>query len=154
MLGRIYKIIDRQSDICYIGSTCSDLKLRWSRHKDGYRRWLEGDKKYNVSIYQYLEEYGIDRFKMILIKEYEVEDKTHLTAYEQLWINKFRKTCINNNNPFRFQRLHKKDYNKKNKEAIDKRKKEKFACECGGKYTRSDRAKHFKTRKHEEWLVR
>ena len=152
MIGRIYKIIDCQSELCYIGSTCSELKLRWSRHKEAYGRWLKGDKKYSVSIYPFFQQHGVERFKTVLIKEYEIEDKTHLSAYEQLWINKFRKTCINSNNPFRFQKLHKWAYNKKNKETIDNKKKEKFSCGCGGKYTRSDKAKHFKTEKHRMWL--
>ncbi|GMF38340.1 unnamed protein product [Phytophthora lilii] len=84
MIGKIYKIIHNQSNIIYIGSTFNDLKGRFAQHKADYKR------KHNISIYEYFERYGIENFKIILIKEYEVIDRRHLEVYEQLWINKLK----------------------------------------------------------------
>ena len=97
MIGRVYKIIHLDSSLCYIGSTCDTLPGRWRSHKDAYKKWISVKDKYvTISLYPYLEQYGIDRFKMILVKEYEIADKKHLKAYEQLTINR-TKTCCNKN---------------------------------------------------------
>lgn len=106
-IGRIYKIIHTQSNISYIGSTFNTLRDRFYNHKGSYKKWLEG--KYNeVAIYPYFKQYGIDQFKMILVKEYEVIDRKHLEAYEQIWINKTK--CINKVNSFSIKKLYVKHY--------------------------------------------
>jgi GIY-YIG catalytic domain len=76
MIGTIYKIIHAQSDICYVGSTLNkELKQRWKHHKEDYSKWLNG-KPNGLSIYPSFKQPGIDQFKIILIKEYEVVDRT------------------------------------------------------------------------------
>jgi hypothetical protein len=45
-----------------------------------------------------------------------------------------------------------REYNEKNREIINEKKNEKFECECGGKYTRSNKGNHIKTKKHIEYL--
>lgn len=110
--GKVYKIIHTQSDICYIGSTFNTLRDRWGKHY----------KTAKCAISKYLEEYGRDNFKIILIKEYEVIDRAHLEAYEQLWINKLK--CINCQSAFTIKKLVKKDYRYQNKEQITKKVKE------------------------------
>lgn len=86
-IGQIYRIIHIHSNISYIGSTFNKrLNDRMSRHKN---------KSNNTCIGKYLKKYGADNFKIILIKKYEVCDRKHLFAMEQLWINKFN--CININ---------------------------------------------------------
>jgi len=98
MLGKVYKIIHNQSNIIYIGSTTDTLRNRWQEHK---HRFNQNNR--SISIYPYFEKYGIENFKIILIKEYEVCDRKHIFAYEQLWINK-----LSNINKYKsFQPLHK-----------------------------------------------
>ena len=91
-IGKIYKIIHNQSDLIYIGSTISTLRDRFYQHK----------KSLSCIISKYFSKYGIENFKIILIKEYKICDRTHLEMYEQLWINKMK--CININNPFEILR--------------------------------------------------
>ena len=43
-----------------------------------------------------------------------------------------------------------KEYYEKNAEKIKAQKNGKIMCECGGKYRHGDRAKHFKTKKHQD----
>jgi len=84
--GRIYKIIHNQSNIVYVGSTFNLLRQRWQKHKQNFLH----NRKNSCSIFNYFEKYGIENFKIILIKEYQIVDKYHLRAYEQLWINKLK----------------------------------------------------------------
>ena len=93
-IGRVYRITKNDDPrINYVGSTFSQLKVRWSQHKQKTNRCVIGE---------YLNKYGVDNFKIILIKEYLVyaenqKDTKHLRVYEQLWINKFtlKKCCVN-----------------------------------------------------------
>ena len=45
-----------------------------------------------------------------------------------------------------------KKYYEENKEAIRERSKVKTQCDCGGQYTRDNRAQHYKTQKHKNCL--
>jgi len=102
-LGRIYKIVHSQSNMIYVGSTFDEIRFRWRSHKSSYKRYLS-DKKTNViSLYPFIEKYGIENFKIMLIKEYDVIDRRHLHVYEQLWINKL--ACINVSNSFGLKRI-------------------------------------------------
>jgi hypothetical protein len=98
--GHIYKIICRVDDtFCYIGSTFNTLRNRWQDYKHNYK-CKSGNINLNCKFYKY----GIDKFKMILIKDYLVyrennSDHKQLKAYETLWINK-SKSCINDLLPF------------------------------------------------------
>ena len=95
MIGYIYKISyigDEDIEINYVGSTTKTIGDRWSKHKNSYNRYL--DDKYNsMSIYSYFDKYGFDNFEISVIKEYEVVDREHLRAFEQLYINKIK--CVN-----------------------------------------------------------
>jgi hypothetical protein len=124
MIGRIYRIIHLESEICYIGSTFNDLRFRWQQHKDNFKCWANG-KNGEISIFKYFKQHGIDKFKMILVKEYNVIDRIHLEAYEQLWINKFCNTCINKKNPFSLKKLYQREKNKQNYQASKEKIKEK-----------------------------
>lgn len=169
MLGRVYKIVDSQSDDVYIGSTVQKLSVRFHNHFSCTY----------TSIGKLMREHGKSRYKIILIKEYEVADVKQLHAYEQLWIN--RAKCINKQSAFsivklsslayrmagresaneRSKRYYKankdscsekmKLYYESNKSKILERLNEKFNCECGGKYTFQHKSRHMKTKKHLVW---
>ena len=93
-IGKVYRITKNDDPtINYVGSTFTTLRQRWKNHKKDSGGCV---------IRKYLDKYGADNFKIILIREYEVfaetqKDNKHLRAYEQIWINKFRlkKSCIN-----------------------------------------------------------
>ena len=97
MIGRIYKVQHLDSSLCYVGSTCNTVRDRWRLHKNAFSIWLKNkeDQK-TVSLFPLLEQYGIDRFQMLLIKENQIVDKKHLFVYEQLAINR-TKSCCNEN---------------------------------------------------------
>jgi hypothetical protein len=109
-------------DIRYIGSTFNLLRYRWSIHKSKYKI------QKGCSIYPYFDKYGIESFKIQLIKEYKVyadhdKDHKHLSVYEQLWINKLK--CVNKQAAFTIPFIQKikklisiKKYRENNKETI------------------------------------
>lgn len=116
MIGYIYRISHLDSDICYIGSTLKPIRNRYHEHLQAYNLWLNG--KDGTTIYPFFKQYGVKRFKISLVKEYEVVDTKHLHLYEQLWINKLRKTCVNKANTFAIRRFTRKAYQLANKDAI------------------------------------
>ena len=99
MLGRIYMIYYiNDKSICYIGSTFKNILNRYKDHELYYNEWKNGFVKGKCAIYPYFKEYGFDKFKMKLIKEYNVIDKRHLYVYETLWIKKSK--SVNIRQPF------------------------------------------------------
>jgi hypothetical protein len=123
--GYIYKLIcTLDSDFIYIGSTFTTLSQRFHQHKSQYKTWLK-DKKLNLSTYPYYDKYGIENFKIILIKSYKVcresqRDNTHLKVYEQIWMNK-SKRAVNIHKAFNpLNKLDRKEYYQNNKEKIKK----------------------------------
>ena len=201
-LGHIYMIwTSLDNSFCYIGSTFNRLHKRFEGHKNIYK------KKYgSVSIHKYFDQYGINNFKIELIKSYNVirihqKDFKHLHAYETLWINN-TKNCINKRvsfNPLKkesnkqcskeYREKNKKEINEKhkqyyqdnkkeidekhkqyrennkkeiseqrkqhyqkNKKEINEKRNQQFNCECGGKYTLTNRSRHFKTKNHIKFL--
>jgi hypothetical protein len=205
MIGRIYRIIHLESNICYIGSTMNELRFRWQEHKDHYKQWLKKGNQSEIAIYPYFKKHGVDKFKMILIKEYEVVDRNHLQAYEQLYIEKFRKNAVNVNSAFSILHLYRiankenivckkkdwyednkerlivkarqyrqvnkekikkycednkekkskqgKEWYEANKETINEKRKEKFVCECGGRYIKINKSHHLKSKKHQAYIT-
>ena len=89
-IGIVYRIEYLENpDIRYIGSKFSEIRKRFYEHKINYNKYLNGNFS-EISIYPYFKQYNIKNFKMILIKEYEVVDRTQLLAYEQLYMNKLK----------------------------------------------------------------
>ena len=180
MKGRIYKIVCGLSNDVYVGSTIQELKYRFRDHKYDYKQYLKNKKK-EVAIYPYFTQYGIENFKIILIKEYDVIDRKHLMIYEALWMYKLK--SINKNTAFYFKKLSQKQYrnthkeNRKmyleiNKEKIEKQDrerankyynnnkekilqkiKEKYECIiCNITLTKSNKLRHEQTKKHKNNL--
>ena len=127
--GYIYKIINSIDNEIYIGSTFNELRHRLQQHKQAYNRWFNGKQKDKCSIFNKFKLLGIENFKIMLIKKYDVyrefiKDRKHLLSKEQLWINKLK--CINS--ICAFNPIPKKEYDKQyrlnNKEKINKKEKE------------------------------
>jgi len=163
-IGHIYKIICRTDEtFCYIGSTFNRLSKRFETHRANFNRWLEG-KRSSCSCFPYFEKHGIENFKIVLIKDYEVcrahvKDRRHLEAYETLWI--CRTKCVNEVLPIRYlkkergrewQRKYQRKYREANNETISAKAREKFDCKCGGRYTRDTKRRHERTKKHQRWV--
>ena len=149
--GKIYKLVnDDMPDKVYYGSTIQKLSVRFSGHKSESKRKNKSSK--------ILFEKGEPRIE--LIEDYPCSSKIELEKRERFYIenNKCVNKCIpgrTNKEYFKFHRedrlLYANNYREKHKERIHRQKKEKFNCECGGRYVCSSKARHKKTKKHLEF---
>ena len=102
--GFIFKITCKSDPIfLYIGSTFTSIFQIWKSIICQYKKYMLDQKK-NMACYPYFSKYGINSFDISLIKSYTVcretrRDFTHLRAYHQLWLNKY-KHSINLKHPF------------------------------------------------------
>ena len=148
--GNIYKIINKvDSKFCYIGSTFTTLSQRFQSHIAQYNQFLKNGKN-EFSLYKYFTKYGVENFKIILIKQYTVcresqRDFKHLHAYELLWVNK-SSNCCNKLLPFNpLKHFLRKEYQKSDKYKESKKKYEQSdKCkERQKKYGQSDKYKEY-----------
>ena len=132
MTGTIYMISSPNTPLVYIGSTTMKLSQRFIRHKA-------------VS--------NVTRSKIIIdmgdavitaIDNIEDEDKEELDIKELEYIQFYKDICVNLKGT---KDRYSKEY--KAPSHLDGSRNTKFdCCVCGGKYTNSNKATHFKSSKH------
>ena len=173
----IYKICCKDPSITdiYIGSTCN-FRARKAEHKFSCNN--ETCKEYNKRAYQFIRAHGgWDNFSMIMIHEASVENKLQKGKLEREFIEEMKPT-LNIQLPTRtkkewneankekikewkqeYREANKekiiqkaKEYYEDNKEKILSNKREKFNCECGGKYTNSGKSLHMNSKKHQNYI--
>ena len=175
--SKIYKIIDNTNDNVYIGSCCSSLKTRLSKHKCSYEMFLFNNIKSFEIIKNkdYIKSFDIIKnndYKIELLEDCDINTKHELFERERFFIE--NNECLNKNIPdisykqyyndninkidYYQKEYYKKKIEKKYKEAkkyyeTNKDKfKERFECECGSQYMRYNKSKHLKTIKHLNYL--
>eukprot|EP00732_Lithocolla_globosa_P004350 Lithocolla_globosa_v1_NODE_3978_length_1537_cov_692.281861.p2 type:complete len:181 gc:universal NODE_3978_length_1537_cov_692.281861:746-1288(+) len=166
--GKIYKIACDEIDDVYVGSTSQPLSHRMGNHQAKYRRWKDGKCHFTTSfdIIKY------DSAQIILIEDFPCERKEQLHARERHWIE--QTVCVNKVIPTRTDKEYYQDnreriieqgkqYWQDNREKINSKSKqyhqankerinEQHECECGGRYTTHGKVRHFKTKKHQQYL--
>ena len=90
-------------------------------------------------------------------KEYYEENREQIKAYHKEYREANKDAILKKNKEYREAnkdaiQAYKKEYYEANKDAIQAYKNQKFACPCGGDYTRSHKAKHEKTIKHQQFI--
>jgi hypothetical protein len=170
--GRVYKIYCNETGECYYGSTEQTLSRRLSKHKQNCKSWKKGKAHYVYS-FRIIER---GNFTISLLEENDFENKDFMKARERHYIENFE--CVNKVVPNRTDkeyreanRQQREEYNKKyyeanreqkleyhkeyreaNKEHIAEQNKQKYTCDCGGKYTHINKTRHFKSKKHLAYL--
>ena len=81
MIGYIYIITPHKCDDYYIGST-ENMKRRKNKH-------TQAIKSYNELVYKTIRECG-GKFDMVILYEYECENKYELKQEEQRALNKYK----------------------------------------------------------------
>jgi len=138
--AKIYKITSDSTDKIYIGSTCNPLYKRLGQHRRNYRQFIN-NKYDNVSSFELIK---LDDVIITLIEDYPCERKEQLHARERYHIELNKSICVNKCIPTRSQ----KEYKQDNKDKIAKYDNKKIICQCCGRYTMKNKARHEKTKKH------
>ena len=157
-MSKIYRIICRETGLCYIGSTDEYyLSIRMAKHRYDFKH------KINVSSKLVMEK---NDYYIELIEECEKDQRRQR---EQFW--KENVDCVNYKNPYNSKEYKKKygkewyeknrekmekyhkDYREAHKEEIIERDKEKMTCECGSICRRRDKVRHCKSKKHQDYLA-
>lgn len=143
MIYTIYKISIAGED--YIGST-KDLKQRKGTHKSSCNN--PNDSKYNMIFYQTIRNNGgWDCCEIIPVEEFECETRRQAECREEYWRREY-KALFNKKRAFRTEDELKEDFKQRDK----KRCEDKTVCECGIKYSNSNKSKHFKSKRHQEFI--
>jgi hypothetical protein len=93
MIGRVYKITNKDESIVYIGSTTESIHRRFKRHTYGFKQWQDGkaDRCHSMIYYSFLK-HGIDSVKISLVTEHEIDNPRQLHEFEQLVID--QTSCV------------------------------------------------------------
>ena len=125
--GKIYKIVSKHTDVCYVGSTTQELIRRLKRHQNDYKWKLTTIKKYNHSSFNIIK---FEDNHIMLLENYPCNNRKELELRERYYIEKLN-SC-NRNLPTRTRKeylcdskdkikLQKKGYRYNNKEIINKK---------------------------------
>lgn len=166
--AKIYAIRSHQTDLIYIGSTCSPLSKRLYEHKRHYKRYL--NQRYN-----FVTSFEILKFEdayIELLEECPCENKMMLHRREgeliriHNCVNKFvagrsrEDYYIENKDKIRecqneYYQQNKdriREYYQQNRDRIMEIRNTKFNCECGGRCTNYNKSRHFKSQKHQNFI--
>lgn len=121
--GKIYKLISKQTETVYIGSTAmNSLQRRLTSHKQQYKQYK--NKKININYFSF-KLVCYDDCKIELIENYPCSNAVELTKREGYWI-KNTPNCVNKVIAGRTRQEYKRDnkeyLNEKNKEYNEKNK--------------------------------
>lgn len=84
---KVYKIVNNINDDIYIGSTKTELRKRFYRHKVDSNRVSEKLKVKGNKLYSFARDVGWDCFRIILIEEVECKNKEEQLQKEQQYID-------------------------------------------------------------------
>ena len=120
-------------------SKCLNSNRAWSGlNKNEYMKQYREENKDQIKE-QMKEYYEINKDKLKeCMKQYYENNKDKLKKYREENKDKIHEYM--------------KQYREENKEKIHEYKNESFNCTCGGKYTRCNKTKHAKSKKHLAWL--
>ncbi len=167
IIGRIYRIASSECDGVYIGSTTRQLDTRFSGHKSTYKRYL-------ACKYNYITSFEVMKFvdaKIELIHEGVFDSKKDMEQFEgdtirttpnavnKIVVGRSSKQYREDNKEAIAQYRednkeatapYQQQYRNANREAIREHANTKCTCPtCGGRFTWSHKAKHFKTILHQ-----
>jgi|688.fasta_scaffold335072_3 hypothetical protein len=137
---KIYKL-SNLTKFVYIGSTIKKLNVRLINHKNGLKRFLEGKERGYCRSYDII---AFGNYKIELLEVCKVKDRD---KRERWWVENTQ-NVVNKLIPGRKH----KEYREDNKKEIAIKKTKKYECECSGKYICAGKARHVKTKKHQDWL--
>ena len=172
--GKIYKIVNTEGTLTYIGSTTQSLAMRKGKHKFEYEKWKTGNSKKYLSSFEVFKN-DEDGCKIFIIESFPCKNKDELRARERHYIESIE--CVNKRKPGRTNAMYykenhehclevrrkyrnenkekiyeiQKEYRQNNAEKICEKKKVIYICECGVKVQCNHKSRHFKSNAHIEF---
>lgn len=150
--GKIYKVVNEVNGMTYYGSTIQKLYHRMGQHREAYHTTYNKPESRRASKTYKL--FGdIKDCEIVLIENYPCSSKLELETRERYYIENFE--CVNIEIPTRTKKEHyeankvqilakNSKWNRDNKE----KRNELMDCSCGFQYSRCNRARHLKSKKH------
>jgi len=148
-IGYVYKLFCDGIEDFYIGSTFN-MRSRKYEHKHNCNN--PNSKKYNFKVYQYIRENGgFANWKFEILVEKDFENKTALKIKEKEVINLLNPS-LNSNNAYQTDEEYK--LQRKTQSKIDNAKNlaTKINCACGGETSKTNKARHEKSKNHQKYL--
>ena len=163
----IYKICSDECGEFYIGSTRNMVQRR-RNHKSSCN--VLNNSAYNTKKYQNIRDNGgWENWRMVPLELMENSTKFEAECREEVVrtelnakMNTNRASCggITREEYDRLYREEHKEqknkydklYREEHREQINTQKRENFDCQCGGKYTRTHKASHLRSKKHQLYL--
>ncbi len=142
-----YKFVCENPEIksCYVGHTTNFMNRR-RQHKGQCNNNIS--TKYGFKVYQTIRDNGgWTKWKMVEINRQICLDKIQACKTEQQYIEELQ-SDMNMKNAYTNKNEYQKSYDKKYKLKKAEKNKQKFDCECGGKYTFEHKSRHLKSLKH------
>jgi hypothetical protein len=84
MIGRIYKLTNTQTKECYIGCTTQAVNVRFSKHKNLYKRYLDGKMHYITAFALFKN--GFENVIYEQLAEKNFKDKCRMYALEKKYM--------------------------------------------------------------------
>ena len=155
--GKVYKIINPQNEVIYIGSTVEKLCRRFSKHKhrdNGNKIILLENYPCNSKEELCMKEQEhIESHENLLnqMRAYNSEEyyKKYIKEYYEIWRENNKEKKSEYNSTYRLNNIDKvNEAVRKCREKYDK----KITCECGCEIRKYDMIRHKKTKKHIKFI--
>ena len=89
--AKIYRIVDRVTGNCYIGSTCAEyLSSRLIEHKSRYKQFISGVNPRYITSFEIIKNAN---YYIELLENVNCKNKNQLTKREIYWTSQF--DCVN-----------------------------------------------------------
>lgn len=172
--GKIYTIRFNNSNDIYIGSTTQSLAVRFGEHKKdktslSYLIINKYNGDWSNCYYELYENYICNNREELNKKEGEIirlfrnnnnyncinnklagrTSKEHYIECKDTILERFKLYYIDNKD---ILKKNHKEYYEDNKEILLEKYKEKYICDCGSCLRIKDKARHEKTKKHQEYI--
>ncbi len=161
--GKIYKLVNTEGTLCYIGSTTQTLAKRKSNHHESYKCWKNGKTNYRTSFKIFDDDE--ENCQIVLLDAFPCNNREELEKRERYYIE--NNNCVNKYRPTRtikewiegnkekiqqYQKQYQNEYYQENKDIINKNRKVQHKCVCGGNYSTVNKSNHIKTLKHLKYM--
>lgn len=172
--AKIYciKVNTEEEYLPYVGSSCKRLlSQRMNQHRQDFNKWKINPEKYDfLSSFTLFEKFGIENCFIELIELFPCNCNDELRKKEREWIekqeccNKVKRVIITEEERVEkwkkcskiYYKIHKDKINEKNKIWREEHKeqiKERYVCDCGVESLLWNKARHNRSKKHQDYLT-